>query len=102
MRESTLFLESSGVEDLESDCGVREPSVICDSVRFAFVRGVFCFAGTAFFNESGWEGLATFSILIVGVFRPLLPQKDMNRNECKMITCSKKGVFLPAYSSNKE
>jgi hypothetical protein len=83
LRESIFFRESSGVEALESDFGVREPSGRLDAARSVGIRGLPCPAATAFFNESGWEGVATFSILMFGVFRPFLPQKDMNRNERK-------------------
>jgi len=80
-RESIFFRESSGVEAPDSDFGVREPSACRDAARSVAIRGLLC-AATVFFNEAGWEGAATFSILIFGAFRPFLPQKDMNRNEC--------------------
>jgi hypothetical protein len=85
LRESILFRESSGVEALEPDVGVREPSARRGTERSVAARGLFCAAAVAagFFNEVGWEEAATFSILMFGAFRPFLPQKDMNRNKCK-------------------
>jgi hypothetical protein len=83
LRESILFRESSGVEALDPDVGVREPSACRGTAWSVAVRGLFCAATTVFFNEAGWEGAATFSILMFGAFRPFLPQKDMNRNKCK-------------------
>lgn len=83
LRESIFLRESSGVEALESDFGVREPSVRRDAARSVAIRGLLCPAAIAFFNEAGGEGAgaATFSILMFGAFRPFLPQKDMNMNE---------------------